>query len=196
MEKLVDVTRRNATVSPARANIISLVWGIPLALFAIYLFQLFWGYDSIQALYQKAGKSALVAIAIFLAGILLHEIIHLAAWSLLGRLSIRDIQMGFNVKALMPYAHVRRPLPLKTYRWGAALPGLLLGVLPLLVGIVGGDGGWFVFGLAFSLAALGDAIILWLLRKEDPRVWVEDHPTDPGCVILEGQNQANLADRP
>lgn len=54
------------------------------------------------------------------------------------------------------------------YRLGAAIPGVVLGLLPSLVGIVTGNAPIMLFGLFFTFAAGGDALVLWLIRKVDP----------------------------
>jgi len=185
LDEPVQITRRDATTSPGKANAFAMLVGLPLAILAWFLFQMRWGDASTEGLFEWIRQNAILAALAVLVGLLLHEALHVVGWALFGKLPFKDFEFGFIAKALMPYAHVRNPMRVKAYRWGTALPGLLLGVLPLLIGYIGGDGRWFVFGLAFMLAALGDALILWLLRKEKPSAWVEDHPSDPGCVILE-----------
>jgi hypothetical protein len=41
------------------------------------------------------------------------------------------------------------------------------------------------FGLLFTFAAGGDALVLWLLRGVAPHRLVEDHPTRAGCFVWE-----------
>jgi hypothetical protein len=69
------------------------------------------------------------------------------------------------------------------YRFGAAVPGVVLGVLPALAGLATGGGALFLFGLLFTLAAGGDALILWLLRDVPAARLVSDHPTRAGCLV-------------
>jgi hypothetical protein len=38
--------------------------------------------------------------------------------------------------------------------------------------------------LIFTLAAGGDALILWLLRGVPAGRLVRDHPSKPGCLVL------------
>jgi len=40
----------------------------------------------------------------------------------------------------------------------------------------------------FTIAAGGDFIVLWILRKTDSNNLVEDHPTRAGCFIYEVKN--------
>jgi len=70
---------------------------------------------------------------------------------------------------------------------GGAAPGILVGILPYLIGLLTGDLLWALWGYLFTLAASGDWIVLWLLRKIPRQSLVEDHPTRAGCtVIIEG----------
>ena len=65
------------------------------------------------------------------------------------------------------------------------MPGLLLGIIPALLGIISGNGMYMSFGLLFTIAAGGDAMVLWSLRKEDRDALVQDHPSNAGCCIVE-----------
>ena len=65
------------------------------------------------------------------------------------------------------------------------MPGLVVGLLPSLVGIATGNGWIMLFGLFFTFAAGGDLLVLWLIRKVDAKVLVEDHPTNAGCYVYE-----------
>ena len=71
------------------------------------------------------------------------------------------------------------------YRLGTMMPGLLLGVFPYLLGIMTGNVWITFFGLFLTLAASGDALILWLIRNVKPGRLVEDHPTGAGCYVIE-----------
>jgi hypothetical protein len=42
-----------------------------------------------------------------------------------------------------------------------------------------------LFGLLFTAAAGGDALVLWRIRQEPAEAWVLDHPTQAGCMIVE-----------
>ena len=74
----------------------------------------------------------------------------------------------------------------RVYRWAVAMPGLVLGLFPSLVGIATGNGWVLLFGLFFFFAAAGDALILWLLRGVGGNELVEDHPERAVCYVIEG----------
>jgi hypothetical protein len=122
-------------------------------------------------------------VGAFIAGVLVHEVLHAIAWKIAAGLPWSDMKLGFQWKTLTPFAHARVPMPARAYRIGAATPGVVLGVVPALIGLVTGNGSWMLFGLLFTLAAGGDALILWLLRGVAPQRRVEDHPTRAGCYV-------------
>ena len=62
------------------------------------------------------------------------------------------------------------------------MPGLVVRVLPSLVGITTRNGRIMFFGLFFTFAADGDLLILWLVRKVHAKALVEDHPTNAGST--------------
>jgi hypothetical protein len=71
------------------------------------------------------------------------------------------------------------------YRIGAAAPGFLLGIIPWLISLFNGSLLLFFFGLAYTSAAGGDFLVLWLLRPVKPNTLVEDHPSNAGCYVYE-----------
>ncbi|MEM6785057.1 MAG: DUF3267 domain-containing protein [Bacteroidota bacterium] len=127
-----------------------------------------------------AGGRWVAGIAL---GTVLHEALHGLAWKAASGVSWSSITFGFNWKAFAPYAHCRVPMPARAYRIGAAAPGLVLGLAPALVGVATGWGMWTAFGFLFTVAAGGDAVTLWVLRRVPGAGLVEDHPTRAGCVV-------------
>lgn len=75
-------------------------------------------------------------------------------------------------------------MPIKPYRLGTLLPGLVLGILPLLAAYLLANGALLWFGFIFTLAAGGDFLILWLLRADADPWLVEDHPSLAGCTLI------------
>ena len=65
-----------------------------------------------------------------------------------------------------------------------ALPGLLLGVVPGVVGLLLGQAMLLLFGCWMVVAASGDVAVLWVTRHVPPSAMVRDHPTQAGCLVL------------
>lgn len=172
------------SVSMAQANVWALVILLPVMAALIGAF--WWRYDGLTLWagvlwwMREPGWFFLALIG----GVVVHEGLHGLAWWLAGRPSPDAIRFGFQWKTLTPYAHCTEPMAARAYRIGAATPGVALGLLPCAVGLWTGNAAWFTFGLFFTLAAGGDALILWLLRGVAPDRLVEDHPSRAGCYVL------------
>ncbi len=135
----------------------------------------------------KAGfgdmPSGLIVFALLIGGILVHELIHGVTWALFAEKGFSSIKFGVMWKALTPYCHCSEALKLSHYRLGAVMPGIILGVIPLLVSTLNASLGWYLFGLIFLIAAGGDFLILWMLRKEPSGMYALDHPEEVGCLL-------------
>jgi hypothetical protein len=127
-------------------------------------------------------------------GIVVHELVHAAAWVAAGDGSWARVRFGWQWRALAPFAHYTEPLPATAYRRGAAAPLLVLGLVPSLVGTFAGWPAVAAFGWLLVIGAAGDLAVLWLLRGVAPNALVADHPTRAGCLVfpaLGRQSQAS-----
>jgi hypothetical protein len=173
----------NRAVSMAAASWGAIVLAGPLIVLGVWLFVVTHGKQR-MAQGGDVYFSPLVFLLSLVIGIPLHEFLHALAWKMAARLSWSAIRYGFQLKTLTPYAHSRIPMSAAAYRIGAAMPGIVLGIVPYLLGLLTGYGAATVFGLIMLFAAGGDMMILWLLRGVPPDAVVQDHPTDAGCMIL------------
>ncbi len=172
--------KRDISISMAKANLFGVFLGIPTAILQVASFI---GIHGNQAL--EAQLNPVLLGTLILAGIPVHELIHALAWAFFGKKPFSTIQYGFMWKTLTPYAHMKEPLEVNTYRLGAFMPGLVLGIIPFLFAIVTGSGDLLWFSLLHATAASGDWLVLWLIRAVKPGSLVEDHPTNAGCYVLE-----------
>lgn len=117
--------------------------------------------------------------------ILLHELCHAVGWVYWGRLRWSDIAFGFKWRALAPYTLAMVPMSARAYRLGAMLPGVLTGLLPFAVALVLGNGMWAVLGAALISGAVGDVVVLWVMRDVPPDALVRDHPENAGCIVVQ-----------
>lgn len=123
-------------------------------------------------------------LILFVVTIILHEAIHGLTWVFVGDLELSAIKYGVLWKALAPYAHPRVALPARVYRLGVAMPGLVLGLLPSLIGMALGHSvlaGWGALLLSF---AGGDLLVLLAIATLPASALVLDHPTRFGCVVV------------
>jgi len=121
-----------------------------------------------------------------IGGVIVHEAIHVLTWMKLANLSKKHMTFGFAWKSLTPYAHSKVPMPKKAYVIGAYLPGILLGVIPYIIGLMIASPWVIYFGIIFTIAAVGDAWVIWMIRDVDQSNLIQDHPTKAGCYIIEG----------
>ena len=99
-----------------------------------------------------------------------------------------NISFGIMWQYMSPYAHIKVPVPVFSYRVGIVLPVLLLGILPGIYALIKGDFEWIVFGFIFTVAAAGDIYMLWMIRNLRPGQRVKDHPEKLGCLVVPEQN--------
>jgi hypothetical protein len=175
--------RRDLSVSMGAANVYVIATTGPVTVLLTVSYSVLWGFGRLMDAFSGVGFLLLLVVVV--VGVVAHEVIHGLSWALFGRKPLGAIKFGFQVKSLSPYAHLKESLRARAYRLGTAMPGVVLGLVPSLVGIVTGNAPIMLFGLFFTFAAGGDALILWLIRKVGPNALVEDHLTNAGCYVLE-----------
>lgn len=178
------LVKKDLSISTAKANFYSIYIAIPLLVFLITLYVSFWGKSKILKGIEMISQNQLRFFLIVIIGVVIHELLHGLSWAYFGQKPLRDIQFGFQVKTLTPYAHCKVPLDVRAYRLGTATPGILLGFFPVIIGFITGTTWSMIFGLLFILLAAGDILILWLIRKLKVGQLVEDHPTRVGCYVI------------
>lgn len=132
---------------------------------------------------QIDGPIATLLMIVVFGGIVIHELLHGMGY-IWGGADHSEVEYGVYWSSLTPYAHCTVPLRCGPYRWAIALPGLALGVAPLVVGLITGSWTTVLFA-AFMLGAAGlDAMLLWMLRGVSRDAWVRDHPRKMGSLVL------------
>ncbi len=175
---------RDCSVSMGTANLVAVLLMAPPVIGLAALYAARWGWALVgRGLFQFLDFRVAVPAAVL--GIIAHEAIHAISWAVASRRPLSAMAVGVQWRTLTPYAHPRDPMPARPYRVGAAMPGLVLGCIPAGAAILLGWPVLLVFGLFFTMAAGGDALVLWLIRGVPPSQLVQDHPTRAGCTILE-----------
>lgn len=172
-----------AVLSPTDAQLRGAALLAPIALLSIGPYLALWGLPD-PPFPTSVGGILLFCLA-FAVGVLLHEGLH-GLGHVWGDASWNDVRFGMHWKALTPFAQCTVPTRARDYRIALALPGLVLGVVPLALGV--STGIWLVtfYGFLMLVAAAGDLLILWVLRGVPPRAWVQDHPRQVGCLVVAG----------
>lgn len=128
-----------------------------------------------------ASNALFVAIGV---GVIVHEVLHAIGFRYLGGAPWRAIRLGIQWRTLTPFARAIVPVTVRAYQWTAALPGLALGVLPVIAGIMLDAPLASGFGVVMLTGAGGDAAILWATRRAPPLALVLDSDTALGCSIV------------
>lgn len=172
-------TKRDLSVGMIEGNLICL----PIML------TIFGTLTAIQYLFSGSLDYAVVINRQFLPALLLgiigHEILHALTWVVLGKVPIKEIRFNIHWLTLSPYAHAKVPMKKWAYVIGSAMPGVVLGILPFLAGLILSDMRLIWFGVLFSGAAVGDILVLWQIRNVSADALIEDHPSRAGCVVSE-----------
>ena len=183
------------SLTAAEANVQALAFMVPIVLVYGTAYWVIWPEQFaaqnlrqlVQTHQQLLMVSPLVMLLVFVLGAVAHELLHGLTWAVFCKNGLKSIEYGVHWKVLTPYCHCKEVLPLRHYIIGGMMPGLVMGLLPALVGIATGHFLLFLFGLFFSIAAAGDLLILWMLRHQHSSSLVQDHPDKIGCYVLSKQ---------
>jgi Putative zincin peptidase len=167
-----------------RANALAILVTAPPVLGLAAVFAARWGW----ALAGRGVNEFLtlpVGVPLAVGGILVHEAVHAITWAIASGRPLSAIEIGIQWRSLSPFAHPRAPMAARPYRIGAAMPGVVLGLIPAVLAVILGTPLLLIFGLFFLIAAGGDALVLWLIRDVSSGLLVQDHPTRAGCIVVE-----------
>lgn len=174
----------DATISFVWANVVAF-FVIPAAAIAFLLpYWLLGG----QFAVSRNLPSLLILLLAFVGGILIHELLHGVGFVLVGKVPVTAVSFGFSWKGLAPYAHCAAPMRASAYRFAVLLPGLVLGILPGILGVILQSLGLVLWGILMTSAAGGDLAALLAIRQVPGSAWVRDHPSKVGCQVLKEQS--------
>jgi pimeloyl-ACP methyl ester carboxylesterase len=172
------------TVAPAAAMMLSFAT-VPVALLGLFVpYQLRWGLTPPRLPAGRPVAALLGFFALLLAGLLLHEAAHLAAYYVIGRVPRGAARLGGGHIGLAPRVRCATLLPARTYRAILLAPSVLLGLLPGIIGIVVGSWLPVVWGVWMLVASGGNLVILWAMRGLPAATPVRAHPTRAGCEFF------------
>jgi len=126
------------TPEPGKAMLVATSLSFALLALVVVPHQLLHHEKALQALYRALGGGWFGPA--ILAGIVAHELLHALTWALASALRHDHLRFGVNWRYLMPFAHPTAPLTARAYALGSAAPGLVLGVVPGVVGLAAGAG--------------------------------------------------------
>ena len=179
LEKNENRERVEYTMGFGKVNLITLLLIIPITFLTLLPFILIWDYETF-----KTGIDLFIVyfLLYLLVGIIIHELLHGLTWGYFATNRLKSIKFGMKWEYLTPYCHCKEPLKVKHYKLGAAMPLIVMGIIPSIIGLTIGHGGVLAFGMFFTMAAGGDIIALYMLRKLDNNTYVSDHPDKMGFI--------------
>ena len=177
--------RHDLTVSVAKANWLGLLLSMPLVGLLMGLFTLLAPAQDKEWNMAEASFFPLVVVAVVLLLTVLHELIHGAVFGWFAPHRYKAIQFGVIWSMLTPYCACTEPLTRGQYLLGAAMPTIVVGLLPAAIAIAMNDLGWFTIALLMVIGGGGDMLIILKLitfRPQGKETLFCDHPTLPGLV--------------
>jgi len=121
-----------------------------------------WGRSSILSLFRNPVALAVLILA-YIASTFVHQMLHAAGWVLFGKIPWSCISLDLKHSTLLPSC--KWSIPICVYQSALLLPGIILGILPALIGLTAGVSWLSLIGAINSGAALPDFLILWVLRQ-------------------------------
>lgn len=175
---------KSETMSALNANIIAFAMLLPIAIICIVPFVLVWGWQLFFEGFTFLRSHQVLLLLILILGIVLHEGLHGLTWGVFAKGGLKSIRFGIKWAYLTPYCHCNEPLRRNHYLLGGIMPGLVLGLFPVIVALIFGIGWLLLLGIFFIGAAGGDLMVLFKLIKVDKKHLIQDHPNEIGFLVL------------
>jgi len=141
-----------------------------------------------EAILDMMSESGAFVVAVGLA-VIAHEALHAIGFRYFGGAPWRSIRMGIQWRTVTPFAQALVPVSARAYRWTAALPGLALGALPIVAGVLLDVPFASGLGVLMLAGAGGDAAIIWAMRRTPADALVLDCPHALGCLVVPGESK-------
>lgn len=178
MSRFDDYIKEKKIIDIYKASKLALILFVVIGLLFGTLFYIIWMPEL-----KSSWQDILVFMLLLTGGIVLHELIHGLFFGLFAKHKFRSIRFGVLWEYLTPYCHCTEPLKLRHYVIGALMPAFIIGLIPTIVSLFNGNLMLLILGVFFISAAAGDFMVVWILRKESPESFVQDHPSEAGCYI-------------
>lgn len=173
---------KEQTISIAKANLLGLLFFLLISPLIIYFYNIENGFE-IKYLFES-NIQIIYFVLLFLLSVYFHELIHAIVFFLFAKKKWKSVKIGFFWKHLTPYAHCSEPLSKYQYALALILPGIILGVIPIVLAFINSDITILFYGLIMLFAAVGDFIILALLLKVSRGSKILDHSNKVGFWII------------
>lgn len=168
---------RDVTIAAPFLNIFA--GAITVFFFVIFvaIWKRFWNTPLTGIIFKQIFYYLLLSIPV-------HEVLHALGFKYFGKITWAKMKFGFSLRQMVFYAHPTIPLNIKAYTWAVALPALIIGVLPLALGLIIGSLPLGSLGLISIFNSAGDLLVIWKLREVGKNSQILDHPDKIGFKII------------
>lgn len=172
-------------ISVLTANLYGIVLFFIAGFISFGIYVLVHGGDGVlaKAFYLEGPGGVLFFFVIYCVTIFVHEFIHGFFWHFHCEKKWGSIDFGFNPKNITPYCHCCEALTVRQYFWGCIAPTLLLGVVPIIIGIVIAFPFLVTIGVIGVVGGIGDMMVVATLRKHKDCA-LFDHPYEVGYAYF------------
>jgi hypothetical protein len=176
---LIKATRK-IEISKVQVNLFAVV--VSCVLYVLFTL----AYRQIPGMVYLKKDLPLIFIIIVLS-FPVHELIHALGFRFLGKIPWSQIRFGFEKKIIAFYANPVFPLARDAYFWSGALPGLTIGLIPLILGFLLKSMPLAFAGFVSLASSTGDAFIIWKLRKVAGHESIYEHREQTVFSIIENK---------
>jgi hypothetical protein len=121
---------------------------------------------------------------IYISGIIIHELIHGIFAAVYSPNGFKNVKFGFSLKSLIAYCYLDELMKVKHFKIVSIMPFIILGIIPLIFGIIIKHAFIIKFGILFSVGSIGDLIVFYWLCKENNNYMVKDTGTTKKLEII------------
>ena len=171
------------SISMLKANLYSLPLLIVLIVLLTGPFLLIWSKQQLISSFPIIYLNLALFIPVLIIGAILHEVLHILSFLIIGRVSAENVKLGFQWRSLIPYAHCKIPVKASLYRISLLMPALVMGIIPWFIALITGNGWLLVYAVIFTIVSGGDILTILIIRKAKPNQLVQDHPHNCGCWV-------------
>lgn len=166
-----------------------------LSVLTLLPFLYMWGYSDSITILGNIHESFFQWLVTFLAVILLfilsitiggilHELIHAVFFAPFLPTKFKGLKFGYMKDKMALYVHLKEPISITGFRLGTVMPGIVLGIIPIISGIMYGYLSVLLFGLFLTIAAVGDFLLLSKTLHVKSGYKIKDNPDDIGVDII------------
>jgi hypothetical protein len=188
-ELLIKISMEEIQLWSARLSFI-------LAVATLLPFIYIWGYSDSIAVIGNIHESFFQWIATFVLMLLLfmlsiiiggflHEVIHAIFFAPFLPSKFKGLKFGYMKEKMALYVHLKEPISIAGFRIGLIMPAVILGVLPIIYGLLFGYLSILLFGILLTAASIGDLLLLAKTFHLNSRFIIKDLPDDIAVVAIE-----------